>query len=236
MCSDDVYPYFIDPYCDSKYSGQNKASNNICDCSVIACVSEIDNWSDKEVFFNNWFSSLSLIKVLKDQGIRAAGTIGADRLGILKIDKSHVMKQERGTLNTFYKKNGIFFVTWNDNGPVTVISNINTDVPHASVKRWNPNTKVYIKLDRPHCITEYNKHMNGVDSLDAMGGIYRIDVLGKKWCEPHWGFQNVQIIQSGCKNGFLGFHMPYCNALSKIDQTIEQTINMQCFCLHYAQY
>ena len=69
----------------------------------------------------------------------------------------------------------------NDNGPVTVISNTHIDVPHTAVKGWNPVTKAYIKLDRPNCITEYNKHMGGVDSLDAMVGVYRINVRGKKW-------------------------------------------------------
>ena len=62
-----------------------------------------------------------------------------------------------------------------------MISNIHTDVPHASVKRWNPGIKAYIKLNHPNYIAEYNKHMSGVDSLDAMVGVYRIDVCGKNW-------------------------------------------------------
>ena len=151
MCSDDSYPYFIDPYCGCKYSGLNKASKNLCVRSVIDCASEIDDWRDKEVSFDNQFSSLSLIKILKDQGIRATGTVRADRLGSLKINKSDVKKQERGTINTFYEKNGIFVVTWNDNGSVTVISNTHTDVPSTSVKRWNPGTKVYIQFDHLNC-------------------------------------------------------------------------------------
>ena len=53
MCSDDSYPYFIDPYCGCKYGGQNKASKNLCARSVIDCASKIDDWRDKEVFFDN---------------------------------------------------------------------------------------------------------------------------------------------------------------------------------------
>ena len=85
MCSDDGYPYFIDPYCSSKYSKQNKSSKNLCAHSVIDSVSKIDDWNNKEVFFDNWFSSLSVIKVLKNQGIRATGTVKVDRLWSLKI-------------------------------------------------------------------------------------------------------------------------------------------------------
>ena len=75
----------------------------------------------------------------------------------------------------------MFVITWNDNGPVTGVSNTHTDVPHASVKWWNPETKAYIKLDRATCITEYNKGMSRVDSLDVMVGVHRIDVHWKKW-------------------------------------------------------
>ena len=135
MCADDVYLYFVYPYCGFKYSGDNKASNNLYARSAIDCVSEIDEWSDKEVFFDNWFSSLSLIKALKDQGIRATDTVRADRLGSLKINKSDVKKQEQGTINTLYEKTGIFVVKWNDNSPVTAISNTYTDVPHGLVKQ-----------------------------------------------------------------------------------------------------
>ena len=70
MCSDDGYPYFIDPYCGYKYCGQNKASKNLCACSVIDCVSGIDDLSNKEVFFDNWFSFLSFIRVLIGQVVR----------------------------------------------------------------------------------------------------------------------------------------------------------------------
>ena len=50
ICSDDGYPYFIDPYCGAKY-GDGKA--------------RIDNWDDKDVYFDNWFTSLFLISILK---------------------------------------------------------------------------------------------------------------------------------------------------------------------------
>ena len=42
MCSDDGYPYFIDPCYGFKCTGQNKPSGNLC-TSVISCESEIGN-------------------------------------------------------------------------------------------------------------------------------------------------------------------------------------------------
>ena len=111
MCSDNGYPYFIDPYCGSN-SGQNKPFKNLYSGSVIHCVSEIDDWSDKEGFFDNWFSSLFIIKVLRDQGKSATGTVRADKLGSLIINKFDIKKQERVTRNTFYEKNGILLSLW----------------------------------------------------------------------------------------------------------------------------
>ena len=64
ICSDDSYPYFIDPYCGSKY-GDGKARKNLTAWSVIDSILEIDNWDDKDVYFDNWFTSLFLISILK---------------------------------------------------------------------------------------------------------------------------------------------------------------------------
>ena len=101
ICSDGGYPYFIDPYCDAKYGG-GKASKNLTARSVIDCILEIDKWDDKDVYFDNWFTSLSLISILKEHGVRAAGTVRADRLGKdLKINKKDIKCKERETMQVY---------------------------------------------------------------------------------------------------------------------------------------
>ena len=98
ICSGDVYPYFIDPYCGAKYGG-GKASKNLTAQSIINRILEIDNWDDKDVYFDNWFTSLSLISILKEHGVRATGTVRADRLGKnLKINKKDIKRKERGAM------------------------------------------------------------------------------------------------------------------------------------------
>ena len=52
------------------------------------------------------------------------------------------------------------------------------DLPYLQVKRWDSSQRSYEKISRPNCITKYNKHMGGVDSLDALVRVYRIDVRG----------------------------------------------------------
>ena len=80
ICSDDGYPYFIDPSYGTKYGG-GKASKNLTARSLIDSILEIDNWDDKDVYFDNWFTSLSLISILKEHGVRATRTVRANRLG-----------------------------------------------------------------------------------------------------------------------------------------------------------
>ena len=65
----------------------------------VDCISEVENWDNKDVYFDNWFTSLSLISILKEHGVRATGTVRADRLGKdLKINKKDIKCKERGAM------------------------------------------------------------------------------------------------------------------------------------------
>ena len=79
----------------------------------------------------------------------------------------------------YYDRSGISCVTWKDNGPVTILFNVHANLPYTQVKRCDSSQQNYIKINRPNCINEYNKHMGGVDSLNADVSIYRNDVRGK---------------------------------------------------------
>ena len=52
-----------------------------------------------------------------------------------------------------------------------------------------------ITENRSNCITEYNKHMGGVDSLDAHVSVYRINVRGKNWYWPHY-INTIDVLKS----------------------------------------
>ena len=86
-------------------------------------------------------------------------------------------------------------MTWNENGPVASFSNVHANFPYTQVKRWDSSQRNYIKINWPNCITEYNKHMGGVDSLDAHVSVYRIDVRGKKWHWPHY-INTIDVLKS----------------------------------------
>ena len=61
-----------------------------------------------------------------------------------------------------------------------VISNVHGSTPVITVKDWKPRTKEYMNKDWPNCITSDSEHMSGVDSSNALVGVYRIDVHCKK--------------------------------------------------------
>ena len=123
------------------------ASESLTTWSVTDCTLEIDNWDDKDVFFDNWFTSLSLISVLKEHGVRATGTVRADCLGRnLKINKKNIKCKEHGAMQVYCEKSGISCVTWNENRPVTIFSNVHANFPYAQVKRCDSSQRNYIKI------------------------------------------------------------------------------------------
>ena len=73
-----------------------------------------------------------------------------------------------------------------DNCPVTVISNVHAGLDLTAVKRWDPPSRNYFKIDFPYCITKYNKCMDRLDSLDALASVYWIDVRCMKCYWLHY--------------------------------------------------
>ena len=87
---------------------------------VVKNASEIcKNPKDHSVYFDNFFSSYSLICDLATKGFRATGTMRNDR--IMKcplIDVKKMNKNERGSFD-FRSDGNIEIVRWNDNSVVT---------------------------------------------------------------------------------------------------------------------
>ena len=97
------------------------------------------------------------------------------------------------TIRFSYK---IFVICFDDSYPYFIdLSNVHANLLYTQVKRWDSSQRIYIKINRPNCITEYNKHMGGVDSLDAHVSVYRIDVRGKKWYWPHY-INTIDVLKS----------------------------------------
>ncbi|KFM62613.1 PiggyBac transposable element-derived protein 3, partial [Stegodyphus mimosarum] len=86
----------------------------------------IVNPSSYTLYFDNFFTSIDLLKSLCEQGFRATGTIRENRINHeCPLEESKSMrKKERGTSDFAFDE--IFLVRWNDNSTVTVATYFST--------------------------------------------------------------------------------------------------------------
>lgn len=139
-------------------------------------------------FFDNFFTTLPLLDVLSQRGVKATGTIRDNRLGSCPLSSSKIFKKEtRGVFQSSYATSSsanLFVCKWNDNNVVTIASNACTSQPVRQVKRYSRKEKQNILVAQPDIVKSYNANMGGVDRLDQNIGLYRISIRGKKWYFP----------------------------------------------------
>ena len=129
-----------------------------------------------KVYFDNFFSSINLLYLLKKLQIWAVGTIRADRLKGAKkvlVDKKELTKKGRGSIDWCVDSNtNITIVRWLDNGLVQLITNYVGNAEGQPAKRWSTKEKKHVEIPRPSIVQEYNLHMGGVDLCDMLMSLY----------------------------------------------------------------
>lgn len=73
----------------------------------------------------------------------------------------------------------ISYVIWKGNKTVSLASSFSGVHPLKKIKRYDKTKRQYIEVVCPNVVTEYNRHMGGVDLLDSLIGRYKIK--SKKW-------------------------------------------------------
>ncbi|XP_053968346.1 piggyBac transposable element-derived protein 3-like [Anastrepha ludens] len=112
-----------------------------------------------KLYFDNWFTSVSLLISLKEMGIFATGTVRKNRISNCQLLSDAELKK-RGRESFDMKceiNNNIACVKWFDNKPVQLISSCESNEPVGICKRWNPKEKAYIDVARPAIVASYNK-------------------------------------------------------------------------------
>lgn len=135
------------------------------------------------MFFDNYFTSVNLLRELRMVGIQATGTIRANRLmGCNLKSEKELRKEGRGAMDTKTTEEGdVVLVRWLNNGVVNIAS---TQVRCGSVgvaSRWSDASKERIEVPCPEAILEYNKFMGGVDKLDFVMALYSMKAKTRKW-------------------------------------------------------
>ena len=158
-----------------------KASGNI----VLRLLVPIPRNAWHKVYFDNWFTSVSLQTILSNQGIACVGTVRSNRLPGCSLPSDKVMRRQgRGThcLQTATIDGVELRATkWFDNRGVVLLSTFAAVEPTKVIERFDRKQKRMVNVECPNVVQVYNQHMGGVDLLDALLVLYRIPVRSKKW-------------------------------------------------------
>ena len=124
------------------YSGKNmnlRGDFGVSGNSVIRMVENLPEDRHFKVYFDNWFSSVSLVDALKDERLWVVATIQKNRLGECQLESDNKLKQAgRGSYDYKSDKNsGITIVKWYDNKAVHLVSSYCGVQPVTTCKRWS---------------------------------------------------------------------------------------------------
>ncbi len=153
------------------------------EASVVTHLCQRIQTPNHKIFFDNYFTTYNLLEILAEKKIHAAGTARLSRFANppLKADKE-MLKKERGNHDEVQSRDGkVVLVKWFDNRSVVLASNFVGVGDEDEVQRWNQKEKQYVKVKRPEVVKKYNKAMGGVDKLDQLISLYRIDIRSRKW-------------------------------------------------------
>ena len=128
------------------------------------------------VYFDNYFTSPTLIAKLLDKGIYAAGTVKANRkhMPALKNDK----QMKRGEHDWMACKE-VTVTKLMDNKPVLLLSNCHDSRVAQQIERRVKGSKEKLKISCPALIHDYNQYMGGVNLADQMKVSYQLDRRSK---------------------------------------------------------
>ncbi|XP_047124308.2 piggyBac transposable element-derived protein 3 [Hydra vulgaris] len=125
-----------------------------------------------KIFFDNYFSSIDIFRLLKEKIFLAVATIRKDRLKDASkklLNEKDLKKAGRGSSDYIVDVNsGICIVRWYDNNIVQLISNYVGNEPGTPANRWSEKDKKFVTIDRPKIVEIYNAHMGGVDLCDML--------------------------------------------------------------------
>lgn len=184
LAADRGYPFNVQVYCGKLPTSVQHESLGLGHTVVTSLLSCVSNPMYHEVYFDNFFTSYSLLSSLTELKIKAAGTVRDNRLrGCPIMDNKLMKKTERGFFHVQCDKT-VMAVKWHDNQCVTVATNFSSVEPLGKAKRWSSAKKSVIDLSQPAVIRKYNEHMGGVDILDRFMSNYRPVFRSKKWWWP----------------------------------------------------
>lgn len=190
------------------YMGKSSTSNTpsnlgITGDLVMRLCANLPKHQNFKAFFDNFFTSLPLLKQLRSDGILALGTIRPNRMdGAQKVLESEKTLKSKGRGSYDWRvdaSSNLTVIRWQDNSTVQLASSFVTHELGENVKRWSSKDKCYLDISCPKMVHEYNKFMGGVDLCDMLLSLYRIKLKSNKWYMPIFHY----LIKVAVTNGWL---------------------------------
>lgn len=113
-----------------------------------------------QVYMDNFYSSPSLFRDLREQGFEACGTLRANRVGIPEDIRSAKLKKGE---SLFSQDDTILFMKWRDKRDVLMLSTFHDDTFIEKRRRTRHAEEGVEVIQKPKVVEEYNLHMGGVD-------------------------------------------------------------------------
>jgi hypothetical protein len=148
------------------------------------------------VYFDNFFTSIRLVRSLLRHGIYACGTMRKNRKGFPEEFKyppymeqgDHVIRQDGSLTATL----------WKDKKPVIVLSTV-ADPTIIDIANRKQKDGTVRQVNRPRPVTNYQEYYRGVDLCDQLRAKYPVGRSSKKW----WRYMFHFIINICIINGFI---------------------------------
>ena len=133
------------------------------------------------IFFDNFFTSLPLIKTLLDKGIFSCGTVRSTRKHFPK-DELKCDRQLNQSESDFAQSGDITVCKWMDRGKkaVSVASSMHDPNKMSTVLRTK-KTGERETVPCPEAVACYNKYMGGVDRFDQYLSLCSIGWKSRRW-------------------------------------------------------
>lgn len=152
---------------------------------VVRLARSIPKNQNYRLYCDNYYTSPRLMAYLAQNGIYSLGTVRRNRITSCKLPSEKDMKKDpRGTSYEFVgdlDDISISSLVWKDNKVVTLLSTFAGELPLSTINRYDKRSKSTSEISCPFVVKEYNRHMGGVDLLDAFMARHKILLKSKKW-------------------------------------------------------
>ncbi|CAM4623838.1 unnamed protein product [Leuciscus chuanchicus] len=141
---------------------------------VSVLASTMSPSSTTAIFADNLFTSLEIVRYLKDKNCRCMGTARDNRIG--KPPLKSIKDMEKKAVPCV-----MMALRWKDNRVVTLVSTDMGVEAISSVYRYCSDTKRKEQVSCPAVIKSYNANMGGIDKSDMLVHLYRTPMKSKRW-------------------------------------------------------